>query len=386
MTRRLDSLQALRGLACLLVVGFHAGEQESLYGLGFRPLGWLRWVGYAGVDLFFVLSGFLIADILLAARPAGNYYRVFLFRRACRLLPLYVLLLAGYPLAAQLLPDGPARDRLVPAAGVPLWTYPLFAQNLPMAAAKSYGAGWLAVTWSLAVEVQFYLLLPPLVRLAPRLLPRVCLAGLLLAPLVRAALPPVTGYVSLPGRMDALLAGVLVASLLRDPAAAAWVRGNRGTIRVAWWGLLAGVGAMLVRPEAFGALTCWYGAFTQSWLAGLFAVGLLRAVTEAPEWLAAWPLRRLGVLAYAVYLTHQPASVLLHAALRGAGPDVRSAAGAGVTLLSVGVVVGVAWGLHRTVERPFIRLGRRAAYQLPDPTRTPAPVGVLGGRPAAVAG
>src|SRR5262249_34841992 len=123
---------------------------------------------WCGVDLFFVLSGFLIAGILLDNRTATNYFSVFYTRRICRIFPLYFLVLGLFIL---LLATG-AREwtslTWLFHDPMPLWSYATFTQNVPMALQSTLGAGWMEVTWSLAVEEQFYFVIPLLVWLFPR--------------------------------------------------------------------------------------------------------------------------------------------------------------------------------------------------------------------------
>ena len=89
MREEFHNLQALRGIACLLVIAFHLAMVEASYGLGFNPLIAFRWFGFAGVDLFFVLSGFIIATT--CRRDLGRPVRLprYLFRRAWRIYPTF---------------------------------------------------------------------------------------------------------------------------------------------------------------------------------------------------------------------------------------------------------------------------------------------------------
>jgi len=375
MRPRIPQLDGLRGLAILAVLGWHLVAAP----LGTRtgPLA-LTW---AGVDLFFVLSGYLIADILLKARPAANYFRVFYARRACRLLPLYALALATYAAARWGLEGRPVFAPLFTPGEPPLWAYAAFAQNLGMAWGGTFGPGWLAVTWSLAVEVQFYLMLPLLVRYArPTLLPAVAVGSLLVGPLVRAALPPVAGYVSLVGRADSFFAGVLVAYALWQPAWARAAHAQRRLARAALGVLAAGVAVMAWRPGAFGAVTPWYGTFTHTWLALTFAAALLLTLTDPrgrlTRGLSLGPLRRLGTVSYGVYLTHQPIHRLTFGFAADAEPTLNTPTDAALTLLAAAVTVAVAGLLSVTLERGFVALGRRARYtdRAPMPlTDTPPP-------------
>ena len=372
MRSRIPQLDGVRGVAILLVLawhyaagplGMHAGRAHSGT-LGRGPLA-LTW---SGVDLFFVLSGFLIADILLRARAADNYFAVFFARRTTRLVPLYFLALAAFVVARERSAGVEPLRVMFDEGGVPLWTYPLFLQNLGMARAGGWGPGWLAPTWSLAVEWQFYLTFPLLVRFAPpRMVPVAAAAAVLGCPVLRDVLMPTAGYVLLPSRADAFLAGVLAAYLLWDPAAARRVEARLPWLRAAWWGLLAGVGVMAYRLEWFGAVTGDYGTLTHSLLAAFYGTTVLLTVADERWWLnrvmRLRPLRWVGVVSYGVYLIHQPMNYHLHAALRGTPPGIADSAGVATTLLAVVATLGLASVLFLTVETWFIDLGRRAKFR-----------------------
>ena len=90
--------------------------------------------------------------------------------------------------------------------------------------ADGFGANWLAVTWSLAVEEQFYLLFPLIIYYLPKeKLPKIFLTGILLAPIIRAVLGSPQAYVLLPARMDALLVGALIAYYYQNGIISKWI-------------------------------------------------------------------------------------------------------------------------------------------------------------------
>src|SRR5262249_50732050 len=215
---RMAELDGIRAIAILMVLVWHYFihiinmEPGSIaaYGLSCLRLTW------SGVDLFFVLSGFLIGGILIDNRQAINYFSTFCVRRVFRIFPVYfvwLLLFAILILMMQILASLPALYRLF-ASPLPLWSYTTFTQNLIIAYAGNFGPGWMAITWSLAVEMQFYLSLPFLIRyLEPPKLPWLLVGFIVTAPLLRGALfylAPSEGlapYVLMPCRADALLAG-----------------------------------------------------------------------------------------------------------------------------------------------------------------------------------
>src|SRR5579884_1024639 len=212
LDRRLPGLDALRGVAILVVMLHHSVQIVPLPRLqNVAAAGWL------GVDLFFVLSGFLITGILLDARDDRRYFRNFYMRRVLRIFPLYYGVLAANLLLVLTLPH---LHRFLHLHAW-LWTY---TTNIKIAIANEYpfaiGRMRLDHFWTLAVEEHFYLLWPLLVwALNRRALAVVCCLILVASPLLRWAISTpghmVAPYVLTPCRMDSLAAGALGAILAR---------------------------------------------------------------------------------------------------------------------------------------------------------------------------
>jgi peptidoglycan/LPS O-acetylase OafA/YrhL len=146
---RMPELDGLRGVAILLVVFFHYFVQHvqtrpgslSAYAQKYFSICWL------GVDIFFVLSGFLVGGILMDQRQTTNYFRVFYLRRIMRIVPPYLLFLATLVLSlAWWNHSHPAGMRWLMADPFPLWSFMLYVQNFLMAAAGKFGPNFSAVT------------------------------------------------------------------------------------------------------------------------------------------------------------------------------------------------------------------------------------------------
>src|SRR5580704_14894457 len=188
-SRRIPELDGLRGIAIGMVIFFHV-VTLAIAARPTLPLGYIlatTRLFWSGVDLFFVLSGFLIGGILLDARDSPNYFKTFYVRRFCRILPLYFLFIGLVATAYQFVyrPIGAPLNGIFEGR-LPWYWYFSFAQNLRMAKLNTTGAAIMSVTWSLAVEEQFYLVLPAIVRFVRRsALPYVFIAGIVIAPLVR---------------------------------------------------------------------------------------------------------------------------------------------------------------------------------------------------------
>ena len=215
----------MRGLAVLLVLVHHFVEQL----LPREPGTWQAHLAtglglsFSGVDLFFVISGFLIGGILMNHRAAPNFFAVFYLRRFFRIIPLYyVFLLLCWLLTSTV--SG------FPASRYPLGSYFGFLSNFWMAAGRQWDTSPMAVAWSLAVEEQFYLVIPLLVWFCPpRVLLGLTLAALAVTPLLRVGVLVAAPQYSLathlvsPLRMDCLAFGVLVALAWRHAGVRSWL-------------------------------------------------------------------------------------------------------------------------------------------------------------------
>ena len=351
----------MRGLAILLVLIWHYLAQQ-MHGSWIAHAGALTW---SGVDLFFVLSGFLLGSILVRSRGREGFFALFYWRRACRILPLYFLLLVLY-LAAQAWlrqPGNPGHAWLF-GAPMPFWTYATFTQNIAMAVANTSGAHFLGITWSLAVEEQFYVVLPLLIAVVrPRLLPWL-LAGLIaLAPVLRALADArgLDGFVLAPTRMDSLLGGVLLACLLADPLTRQWLEQRARFLKWMLAIFFLGAGILTLEPRALGVLD-------HAWLAGLYSVLIALVLVDRNGFLARMMRARwlavLGVLSYSAYLFHQAISGLLHAAVFQRPPTIDSFASAMLTLFALALTLALALATRRWIESPAMAMGQRLPYRL----------------------
>ncbi len=157
--RHLPALDGVRGLAVLIVVAYHTGGGAQSSNIFLHSIGATLKAGWSGVTLFFLLSGFLITGILWDSKGAEHWWRNFYMRRLLRISPLYygsLLLVLVVAICLHEMPEG--------ASG--LWVYALYLQNVPWVADPGVASRSLPLGhfWSLAVEEQFYLLWPLLLR------------------------------------------------------------------------------------------------------------------------------------------------------------------------------------------------------------------------------
>ncbi len=251
-----------------------------------------------GVDLFFALSGFLITGILLDTKEAPAFFKNFYFRRVLRILPLYYCVLIFMFLVVPLL--GPAQAHSVFERSSPWWAYPLFLQNF-LLAFPTLAAGPLGASWSLAIEEQFYLVWPLIVRLcSPTLLRRLAVLSILCS-------APLTYYLSTHQfqiysnvfcRQVGLMAGALLALLIRSDN---FVPSKY--LRTAWIVFAVTLCAALASAH-FGA--SWL-AFTAVGLASASFIFL--AIYSQLSWLQAILRNRFliysGTISYGLYLLHK---------------------------------------------------------------------------------
>lgn len=346
------ALDGLRAVAVVLVVLFHSG------------LGWIPH-GYLGVDVFFVLSGYLVTSVILAEQQATGTLslRRFYARRVRRLLPASLLVIVAtaavtpfvVPRLERVAFVGDARASLLYVAN---WRF--------VAAATDYFAHDVVRSpflhfWSLAVEEQFYAVYPAALLLAMRIARRwrphrvrsavgavlVVVGALSTWRLVTlSATNPVAAYYASDARLHQLVAGAALALGVRR-----WSRFAASRPRVA---ASAGVGAVLTLVVMTLPIVS-LGVSTRGVLVVAVVQALLFGVEGSPtsgaaRFLASRPLVGIGRLSYAVYLWHWPVIVLLGEVL---GPDPWSMAA-----IALAVSLGLAWCSGRLLEQPIRRSDR----------------------------
>ena len=372
---RRPELDGLRGIAILSVVAWHyfaIHMQLGAHGF-FSFAGRIFGLTWSGVDLFFVLSGFLIGGILLDQRESDNYFKVFYTRRICRIVPLYYCVLLLFLLSFSLGPTFTGKVPQLYDKWIPPWCYFTFTQNFAMFARGDFGPGWLGVTWSLAIEEQFYLLLPFIIRFTPtRKLP-VLLSSLFglaigLRIFVSAYHPEsfVPTFVLMPCRADALMLGVLCACAARSPGAMDYLA--RHSIHLyAILGILASATVWTATGSYQpGSVPMMIYGYTL--LALLYAALLLIAISEKRGPVGVITrnpvLRWFGLIAYGAYLLHQPVNELCHGLLLPNAAHAGKHQEQAVTALAFLLTAGIASLSWICLEKKIIAFGHSFKYNL----------------------
>jgi peptidoglycan/LPS O-acetylase OafA/YrhL len=384
------ALDGLRAIAFLLVFFFHFRTGA------YSPTAW-RWWGWVGVDLFFVLSGFLITGILFDSLHHRDYFRNFYIRRALRIFPIFfgfwIVMLALTPLlhiawnrynVAMALYVG---NFFIPGADLGHHLPPGILYYTSIWSQGHRRGLQIHHLWSLCVEEQFYLAWPAVLFFLRkrRSLIALCLAILITVPLLRLlyihlwpqTLPSGPLYFNTFARMDTLIAGATLALWLRQPTPHTVFAGT-GLRRIA---LALAIGAplllaLLVAAETTPAINAQSDPVVSGIgysLIALSSVGLvllaIDPATRLSRFLQLTPLAALGRISYGLYFYHElliePVARLTRFLNTHHLRHMRADA------IDLVLTIAISWLSFRFVESPFLRLKSRLAPRpsaIADPT------------------
>ncbi len=364
---RQPGLDFLRALAIVLVVLYHAGLFGFVLPYNVQRFGWI------GVDLFFVLSGYLIAGQLLSALARGRPPRVrrFYWRRALRILPTFLAIVAIY----LFLPAWREYPRMPP-----IWRFLSFTQNLGLRGGTAFSHAW-----SLCIESQFYLLLPFLLLALARwrrghwVVPcAVVLCGMGDSRLDRAHKPKLSRAVLRRVAEVYLLSHVRPTRSAHDGVCLAAIEHFRpkwwmALMMAAKWIWIPGVAtiilALVLAEDTLSVTSCALGF-------SLIALGFSALVVCAvsPE----LPLSRVAIpgaaflatVAYSIYLSHK---LMIHWTLSfGAAHAIAETSVTGYLLMLSSILIAGS-ALFFAVERPFLQMRQRYVKPLHQTHRRPHP-------------
>jgi peptidoglycan/LPS O-acetylase OafA/YrhL len=346
---RFASLDGVRAISILAVLWHHATPGIQ---------GWpITHNGFLGVDMFFVLSGFLIVTLLLRERDGRGRISLsaFYLRRTLRIFPVYygllTLLLARYLLSPGN-PDAPPFYHALP------WYLTYTSNWIPD---HMHGAG-LAITWSLATEEQFYLVWPFLERYLPRravVMALVTMLGVNQCINFGIADPWFGGWIGthrpelpiLQATFTPILLGVGLAHLLHSPR----IFGTAFRILGRRWMPLVTASAIIIACNYHGDLAGWPRLTIQLLMTAFLASCVVREDHAARPLLASTPMQSIGMVSYGMYLFHIFLITLSTRLASRLGLESPVTAFLACTL----VTYAVAQVSFRLYERPFLRLKGR---------------------------
>lgn len=362
--KRIPALDGLRALAILMVVTYHyiavpiSPESSKGYMLIRQALS----KNWSGVDLFFVLSGFLIAGILIDNKNATNYFKVFYLRRIFRIFPLYYFTIALFVVLNYVATNFGLINEQIFSNSLPLFSYLLSIQNFFMVVQGTFGNEFLAITWSLAIEEQFYLFLPLVIRYNQRKrLPFILFFLICFSITLRAVVGKGTflAFVMMPWRLDGLLLGAVLAIIIRDNTILNILKKNVRWIKI--------ISTLLFIYLTYCTWTEPLGTLSPIFVFSMFyTLIIFLSISEQNSLLSRFFCNafmvKIGKISYGIYLLHQMVNGIAHEIFLKKLPSFDNYPAILITLFAFIITYLMANILYNSFEKKFIDIGHKINY------------------------
>ncbi len=359
---RIKELDGLRGIAIFAAVVYHYANNlidadASQFNLTLKSI---THFFYTSIDMFFILSGFLLGGILLKNKNSPNYFKAFYMRRIFRIVPLYLLLLLLVFVICSLNIGKGTTWWYHPE--IPFWVYFTFTQNLFMGAKDLIGNAWLIPTWSLGVEEQFYLLVSFLIYFSTKktLIP-LLLLGMIASPVFRYYAPSTYALSTFPFcRFDALFGGILMAVIYLNTVYFNFFKTYKN-----WFyslSLLMFAVSFLFTIGKWQIELYW----VNSWFSVIYMIVLLLVLTQSNTiFLRLAQIRffiKLGLYSFSIYLFHEIILGLLFFSIFKKTPQIHSLNDIFLVAICALLTYFTAQWLYHNFETKFIAKGHRFKY------------------------
>jgi peptidoglycan/LPS O-acetylase OafA/YrhL len=359
---RIKELDGLRGMTILAAVIYHyinnlINANASSFNFILKSL--TKYL-YTSIDMFFLLSGFLVGGILLKNKNSHAFFKTFYIRRIYRIVPLYFLLLVCVLLICNL-QIGKGTEWWFDAQ-IPFWTYFTFFQNIVMGLNNTMGNAWLNPTWSLGVEEQFYISIAFLIYFCPRkLLISILIIGIISAPIFRYYAPTVYALSTFTHcRLDSLFGGILIALFYQENTFILFFQKHLSKLIIAIVVLL-GISFLF----SIGKFKMEFYV-VNSWFSIIYILILILILVDKNNMLSKMVRFKffvdLGLYSYSIYLFHKVILGLFFFTLLGKLPQLNTAFDFLMILSCALLTFMFSRFIFNYFEKKFISIGHRYKY------------------------
>ncbi len=360
--KRIIEIDGIRGVAILLVISFHYINNQLVESTNFfgKIMAKATGFGWVGVDLFFVLSGFLIGSVLLNSKISSNYFSTFYTRRIVRIIPNYFLFITIFLLIIK----SGYFDKNYFLTGnnvIPIWSYYFMIHNFFMFGSQNLGNDSVCITWSIGIEEQFYLIIPFLLwKLNSKWIPYLMIAIVFIAIISRMQYDHwIERYVILNCRADSLSLGVLVAWFNFEYSLTEEIPKIK---KILVFVLLFVMGFCGIIHLIYGDL----GVFKHTLFSIIFAISILFALGMNQN-LYGKILRNkvlcwVGSISYSLYLFHYMILGLVHHFDGKNGIIINNIKDVILTLIAFIITFGFSSLVYSYLEIPMIKIGKKFKY------------------------